>query len=384
MITALLNATTLNKGGALQVAVSFIRETISQPASVRWKYAVSPKLAVQLERLGLPSDSTKIVSPSPARSLPSRRKLLSIAHAINPDVVLTLFGPAYVSFDTFHACGIANAWTTHPNAHAYRTLNVLRRIQAKIGRAYRLQWLRHADAWIVEAEAARTALVRDLGFSADRIITVPNSCADHYRRGFRDRDCSPKQNDLNLLVLSAYYPHKHLELIPHVAAALLRHRPSLSFSFNLSLDAQSKPFQRIALMADKLGVSQHVRSIGIVDIDQGPHFYASNDIVFLPTLLETNTAVYHEAMAMGLPIVTTNMDFATSVCHESAVYFEPMNADSAAMAILRLVNDHDLWRACVATGKKLSESAPTQTERYHAYVRFIASQLNCRNSAPGH
>ena len=308
---------------------------------------------------------------------------------MHPDIVFTLFGPAYVRFETLHVCGIANAWTTHPNAYAYRTLSLRQRVQARLGRIYRLHSLRHADAWVAEAEAARVALVRDLGFPADRVTTIPNSCADQYRSAPSDRGTLPNRTELNLLVLSAYYPHKHLEIVPHVAAALHRQRPELSFVFSLTLDVRAKPFQQIAMTATKLQVSEHVRSIGMLDIEQCPRAYADSDIVFLPTLLETNTAVYHEAMAMGIAIVTTNLDFATSICRDSAVYFEPMNAESAAAAILRLVDSPSFRVACIDAGRAISDSMPTQSRRYEAYIRFLESQFHrCRcnphpSPAPG-
>ncbi|MFK2341775.1 glycosyltransferase [Bacteroides fragilis] len=67
-------------------------------------------------------------------------------------------------------------------------------------------------------------------------------------------------------------------------------------------------------------------NLGIIDVSKCPQLYNECDALFLPTLLECFSANYVEAMKMRKPIVTSNLPFATNVCKNAALYFDPMNA----------------------------------------------------------
>jgi glycosyltransferase involved in cell wall biosynthesis len=118
-------------------------------------------------------------------------------------------------------------------------------------------------------------------------------------------------------------------------------------------------------------------------VADGPDLYKSADICLLPTLLETFSATYPEAMAMGLPIVTTDLGFAHDVCDDAALYFRPQDAQAAADCILRLVDDPQLWTQQIARGKEILKRYPTPQERYDQYIALLHS-LCPRDRQPAH
>jgi glycosyltransferase involved in cell wall biosynthesis len=61
--------------------------------------------------------------------------------------------------------------------------------------------------------------------------------------------------------------------------------------------------------------------------------------LFLPTLLESFGNIYLEAMSLGVPILTSDRDFARWVCGESALFFDPLSAYSIVESIKNL-SDH--------------------------------------------
>jgi len=73
--------------------------------------------------------------------------------------------------------------------------------------------------------------------------------------------------------------------------------------------------------------------------------------MFLPTFLESFSGTYLEAMHFGLPILTSDLDFAHAVCGDAAIYFDPWNAASIKDAILKLRNNPELSQELVAKGK---------------------------------
>ena len=72
--------------------------------------------------------------------------------------------------------------------------------------------------------------------------------------------------------------------------------------------------------------------------------------LFLPTLLESFSVTYLEAMHFGVPVLTSDLDFARFVCGDAAIYFDPWDPGSIKDAILRLRTDSDLGRELVARG----------------------------------
>ena len=115
-------------------------------------------------------------------------------------------------------------------------------------------------------------------------------------------------DEQRLLVFTSYKPHKNLEIIPHVAACCALGAPSrVRFVFTLP---DGPPWRRLKAKAEALGVGEMMLNVGPVPAFAGPSLYAGCDALFMPTVLETFTANYPEAMAMDRPIITSDLDFA--------------------------------------------------------------------------
>ena len=76
----------------------------------------------------------------------------------------------------------------------------------------------------------------------------------------------------------------------------------------------------------------------------------------MPTLLESFSGSYIEAMHYGVPILTSDLDFAHDVCGESAIYFDPWNVETIKNAILELINNPEQARKLISAGKTQLES----------------------------
>jgi glycosyltransferase involved in cell wall biosynthesis len=66
---------------------------------------------------------------------------------------------------------------------------------------------------------------------------------------------------------------------------------------------------------------KYVYNLGPIPIPECASLYKECDAMFLPTLLECFSASYIEAMYMEKPIVTSDLDFAHTVCGNSALNF---------------------------------------------------------------
>lgn len=374
-LRVLLNCSTLVKGGALQVAVAVLTEVSRDSDARTWRILVSPEVLAGLQA-GKEKSGTLdlvVVPASPAHSREARARVRGVERAWEPEVVFTLFGPAYVRFAAPHLCGVADGWVTHAGRLAFRLLpSWWRRLSVLWRVLYKAYWYRWADAWLVEAEVARQGLGRRWRFPTDRVHVVSNSCGDKYfSESFSAR--MPQVGErVRILCLSAYYPHKNLELLPAVARELRARKRGLDFEFVLTLPNKSREWGSIQEEAARLGVAECLTNAGPVAVEDGPELYRSCHMCILPSVLETFSANYPEAMATRRPMVTTDLAFARDICGKAAMYFRAMDAGAAAEVIVRLTEDRELWMRTVLAGEERLRMLPKPGDRLALYRRALA------------
>jgi glycosyltransferase involved in cell wall biosynthesis len=378
----LLNTSTLHKGGVLQTSTAFIQQALRHDDGIEWILAVSKTVARELEQFGakLPTSSI-VLDELPSHSRAARRQVAELEAQVQPDCVFTFSGPAYVRFRNFHVMGCSNPWVTHSTLTAYRSLfprgwmdNIARNL-------YRAYWFTQADAWIVQTETGRQGLHKRLRRPLDHIAVIANTCGEHYLAHQGRRPFPQPGQQVRLLSFAAPYRQKNQDLIPYVIRELKRLRPELDFKFVLTLPPEHYVGREVLGVAKRLGVLDHIENLGPVPVARGPELYRSCDICFLPTLLETFSANYPESMAIGLPIITTDLGFARDVCADAALYFRPRDAQSGAAAILRLLDDPELWNRLIDRGKQVLPRFPTPEQRYDSYVRTIRDLSSNRKLA---
>lgn len=377
----LLNATTLNTGGALQAAVNFIEQALFDD-TVDWHFAVSKQVMEQLSaatKIPLKQQSFSIFNKSPSKNLLSRKNLVLLEKQLNPQAVFTLFGPAYVKFRSTHIMGFAEPWVTHPNEHALSIeQSPLKRIIRDLHTSYKRKWLAAADAWLVEAEISKRGIIKILGCEEKHVAVLPNGCRDIYQTVTTRANFVGEDSVLKILYISAYYPHKNFEIIPLVAKELKKVMPSQKFKFTLTIDSQKEEVKKIINCAENLGVSELIEFIGQVPVAVAPNLYRESHIAFIPSLLETYSATYSEAMTCGLPIVTSELDFATAICGNAATYFAPNNAKSAAMAIKSIATDSTLRKKNIDSGISISRNLPSGQNKYNSSKNFVLKTSSSR------
>jgi glycosyltransferase involved in cell wall biosynthesis len=165
------------------------------------------------------------------------------------------------------------------------------------------------------------------------------------------------------------YPHKALQFIPEIAAAL-RAKTNGHFQFILTI-GDGWLLRCIEKKARRLGVTSMV-------VNQGPYQYTDlvkkhqqANLVFVPSLLETFSASYLEAMAMGKPLVVADRPFARDICQGAALFVDPLDADGSADAILDLYKRPDLQKRLVERGKETLRTYGDQEQRCNHILRIL-------------
>jgi glycosyltransferase involved in cell wall biosynthesis len=371
----LVNATTCVVGGGVQVAVAFIFRAINDHRQNIFRFVVSEAVFSNLIYAGIKDDRISVISPSPARPWEgrySRRQLRAMEIIFKPDVVLTIFGPSYVKFRSPHICGFADPWVTHRSKLAMDQLSLFGKLRTLALCQYKLMRLSRGDWYWVEVEVVRRGLGRLLGISKNRIRIIPNSYAAVFEesRPLFQRNADYFGGSINVLCLAAPYPHKNLNIIPDVASELRRKIPNIEIKFLVTLPLRGREVAELLKKAESLEVTNMIQNVGPVAISDCPRWYAASHIVFLPSLLEAFSANYPEAMFMGKPIVTTDLDFAHEICGDAAAYFAPLSPVDAADAIEEVVTKAAFRETLIENGRKRLSFFPKPDEKYRMMMKW--------------
>ncbi len=116
-------------------------------------------------------------------------------------------------------------------------------------------------------------------------------------------------------------------------------------------------------LAKELNVSDNVIFMDLVPNEKLPEYYASSEFFVLATLSEGFGIVFAEAMACGIPIVSTNILSLQEVVDGGGILVEPKNSDQLAEAMLKLLNDEKLRQ-------ELSKKALEQAKKFSIEKRI--------------
>ena len=243
--------------------------------------------------------------------------------------------------------------------------------------AYGRHHYRHLPAAIcivVQTEAMKRHLCKIYGIDPSRIAVIPPSPMDlesavgHAEKSDGGFGVS---GTFTFLCMSRYYIHKNIEVLPVAMRRLpLYTRKAAQCLITISSKQHPQAAAFLKTLSSE-GAANRLINIGPVPPHRIGDVYRSADAYLLPTLLETYSLTYDEALHFGLPIATSDRDFARSRLGDAATYFDPLDADSVARAMARVMEDADLREGLVENGRRILAQAPTWDEIAARFVEVL-------------
>lgn len=74
---------------------------------------------------------------------------------------------------------------------------------------------------------------------------------------------------------------------------------------------------------------------------------------------------------MQLPICTSDLDFARTLCGNAAVYFNPLDAKDIAHKLNKVINDDYLKDKLLRAGDEIIKQFPDHISRVESYISII-------------
>lgn len=366
----IVNLVPPTEGGGLQNAVSLVMGIAGHESLRRQSLIICPKGGPVHQAC---KENGLIVAP--VRSGLIGRILFElgggarIARRHSAKTVFTLFGNApLVSPGLYRISGFALSNILTPEIDFWRDLSPARRALKRLKDVFRLWLARRSHEIIVEtdflAHRARS------GPFHDRIVHVvkmePSAAV---LKSLANRPRSDWTGEMRLLALTSPHPNKRLSAMAPIMArlaALRSQRGATLPEFLISIDEAHPHAKAVAAAFETVGAPPP-RFLGkIAPSDVAAQLQEVDGIVNIARL-ESFSNNWVEAWAAGLPLISTDADWARASCGEAAIYVDPEQPEQAAERIDTVFSSPEKLAALDLAGdRQLSElgALGSKIERY--------------------
>lgn len=367
----LLNYSTVNGGGATQVALANLLELKKHPED-NFTVILSPSFLNYLETNEYPSNFKfiwlkKHITTSFVHLFKTIKELDLIEEEHNIDSVFTIFGPSYWTPKSPHLMGYAIPHYVYTDSPFFKILTLKEKISLQIKKQFHKRFIKkNSKYYHVETEDVRQRLSRNFNIPIENIFVASATIHPcYFDKGLR-KDVileDTKEFDAKLISISSTARHKNLLIINEVLP-ILKDKYGLNVQFVLTLPNEF--FQE-----NFNSENDNIFNVGPVRIENCPSLYSQSDFVFSPSLLECFSAVYPEAMYLQKPLIVSDLPFSRGVCKDAAVYFSPLSAEDLAKKIHFLITNKDFQVKLIEEGKTRYKDFPTSQGRTELFMSII-------------
>lgn len=198
-------------------------------------------------------------------------------------------------------------------------------------------WLRAClstvDTLTVQTQHMRDAFVQRWNFPAERITVVPSSIQPHAEGAFDPE--APPSSPPYVAFPSAAAPQKNQTVLASMMAHLKADFPSL----RCRLPVLPEQVPRLVGIARREGILDRFDLMGKIAGSEAIALLKGANVAVLPTQLESFGIPFWEAMALGKPIVASDVPCAREPLGEAALFAHPDDGGTWAKHVSLLLSD---------------------------------------------
>lgn len=215
--------------------------------------------------------------------------------------------------------------------------------------------LKRADRIITVSYNSRRDLTDYYGIPGSRTEVIYNGVSARFRPDIPEAEIRRVGESLGvtrpyLLFLGGEKPHKNVQNVVRAFAEARRHA-DIPHALVLAGPLPKNP-GRLEALISALDLSEKIRRPGIVaDVDL-PGLFAGADALLYPTLYEGFGLPVVEAMACGVPVLTSGTSALQEIAGGYAYLVDPMDVDAIAQGIVALATDEKVRADYALLGRK--------------------------------
>jgi glycosyltransferase involved in cell wall biosynthesis len=217
---------------------------------------------------------------------------------------------------------------------------------------YRLR--QQADQVIAPSEATKADIVRHLQINPQRIAVIPWGCDDRFQPGGDPEHFAAVQQRYHLpaqylLFVGTLEPRKNLTTLLHAYAMLRAERRGGDLKL-VVVGRTGWLYADIFDTVNTLALDEDVIFTGFVDDEDLPSLYRGAQLLVFPSLYEGFGLPILEAMASGVPVISSNLASMPEVAGNAAILVDPHDPKAIAEGIARVLAEERLREALIQKG----------------------------------
>lgn len=182
----------------------------------------------------------------------------------------------------------------------------------------------------------------------------------------------PHMGKFKLLFVTRYYPHKNLEILLKLFSDQRKYLEDCTLFLSIDRD-QGPGAKRLLDSITQNKLDDRLVNVGPIPQERLGSWYRNCDALLMPTILESFSGTYLEAMHFGLPILTSDLDFSHEICDTAAMYFNPWDTASIRDTIIELRDKPELVKKLKQAG---SNRLLSMKKNWCEIVRELLERFN--------
>ncbi|UCD85605.1 MAG: glycosyltransferase family 4 protein [Deltaproteobacteria bacterium] len=221
--------------------------------------------------------------------------------------------------------------------------------------------LRRFSHIITVSESSKKDISNDFKVPLHKFRVVPNGINTDI---FRPLPHIKRAQNQILTTNSADTPLKGLSYLLEAVASLRKSR-----DIRLTVIGTPKKNGFIKRLIRELGIQDHVKFTGRIEHEEFARYYAETTVAVIPSLYEGFGLPAGEAMACGIPVISTAGGALPEVVGDAGIIVPPADKQALEKAILSLLNDPE---RCQRLGQAGRERVRNLFTWKHAAQRTVA------------
>jgi len=271
----------------------------------------------------------------------------------NPDIIFAMgnYGltmPVFKQAILFH-----QAQLVYPYKHCARD-TVTSKLKWRILKWRVRQCLKYTHTVFCQTPVTMNRFHREFGFPINRIRIMPNALSELVRVG-TEHTGTPSvfrgHSSFHLFFLTKFYAHKNLEVLIDIFRHYKEQMDNVRCIVTVEA-GQAPTAPRFLSDINRYGLQEQIVNVGPLRQTELGSYFRNSDALFFPTLLESFSSTYLEAMHFDLPILTSDFDFARYICGDAALYFNPWDPHDIVEKILAMKADKSLREELKEKGRR--------------------------------
>jgi glycosyltransferase involved in cell wall biosynthesis len=366
-MNVLLNAATVKYGGGLSEVLNLISALIKVKKNHQL-FLIAPK------NVGFEVFSKKLIFHSVPEKLLKKQKRFYLEKIWIKDIIINnhiniIFSLGNLPISVNHIKQVLffdNPFTTTENLNRLN-LDTKDKFIHKLRNYYFYKRLKYVNLIFAQTHIQKQKLNKKAPGIPIKILENAPSLLFENNDEYKDYHFDKKK--IKLLAFTRYYPHKNLEILLNLANLIKQKNKNFQIILTIEETQHRKAKKLIKLINHRR--DDTIINIGYVHKKHIRSLYHQVDALLLPTLLESFSTTYADSMYYGLPIFTSDLDFAKEVCGDAGIYFNPFDENDIFEKLVFAFSNDEYLQEKIKTEKIQIANYRSWTQLAHDTIKTL-------------